>query len=278
MRAVFLIYTLLGSFGFSKNSNDFDWIKNLPKPWKLTEKDFSSYLPMFKERFPDFHDRIKAINFWRVGTPYGIFKLGEEKEPDTDPILRIDTSDCTVHVLTTLAFAESIDWSSSRQAMIDIHYKVDNNGKKDPTFKSRWHYTSDRILNHPQTVNITSKLLPRSKLEEVKIELNRKDDGSEFLDLDWTSSQNILFIPSEMIEHISMEDLPRVCGIAFVKRSYFTMGIVIAHEGYLIDRDILIHASSNEGRTVKVDFFDYYFNESGPVFDGIMIYELHKKI
>lgn len=278
MRVLFSICILLGGLTFSKKSNDFDWIKSLPKPWELTEKDFSSFLPMFRERFPDFHDRIKALNLWRVGTPYGIFKLGEEKEPDTDPILRIDTSDCTVHVLTTLAFAQSIDWNSSREAMIDIHYKVNLDGKNEPTFRSRWHYTSDRILNNPQTVNITPRLLSRSKLEEVKIELNRKKDGSEFLDLDWTSNQNILFIPSEMIEQISVQDLPLVCGIAFVKRSYFSMGIVIAHEGYLIDRKFLIHASSKEGKTVKVDFFDYYFKESGPAFDGIMIYELHKKI
>ena len=277
VRIIFSICILLGVLTFPKKSNDYDWIKSLPKPWELSEKDFSSFLPMFRERFPDFHDRIKALNLWRVGTPYGIFKLGEEKEPDTDPILRIDTSDCTVHVLTTLAFAESIDWNSSREAMIDIHYKVNANGKKVPTFRSRWHYTSDRILNNPQTVNITPKLLSRSKLEEVKIELNRKKDGSEFLDLDWTSTQNILFIPSEMIKQINMKDLPLVCGIAFVKRSYFSMGIVIAHEGYLIDRNFLIHASSKEGKTVKVDFFNYYFKESGPAFDGIMIYELHKK-
>ena len=278
VRVVFLIYILFSSLSFSKDSNVFDWIDSLPKPWKLTEKDFSSYLPIFKERFPDFHERIKAINLWRVGTPYGIFKLGEEKKPDTDPILRIDTSDCTVHVLTTLAFAQSIDWNSSREAMIDIHYKVNDSGKKEPTFKSRWHYTSDRILNHPQTVNITSRLLPRSKLEEVTIELNRRKDGSEFLDLDWTSNQNILFIPSKMIEQITMQDLPKVCGIAFVKRSYFSMGIVIAHEGYLIDRKYLIHASSKEEKTVKVEFFNYYFKESGPAFDGIMIYELRRKI
>ena len=89
VRVIFWIYILFGSLSFAKESNGFDWIKSLPKPWKLTEKDFSSFLPMFRERFPDFHDRIKALNLWRIGTPYGIFKLGEEKEPDTDPILRI---------------------------------------------------------------------------------------------------------------------------------------------------------------------------------------------
>ena len=118
-------------------------------------------MPIFKERFPDFHERIKAINLWRVGTPYGIFKLGEEKEPDTDPILRIDTSDCTVHVLTTLAFAQSIDWNSSREAMIDIHYKVNDSGKKEPTFKSRWHYTSDRIFKPPTDCKYNLKIITK---------------------------------------------------------------------------------------------------------------------
>ncbi len=189
LKIISRVCALVFFLGCTNNVPSFNWVETLPKPWELSENEFASYLPKFKERYPDFHDRIKALNLWRVGTPYGIFKLGEEKEPDTDPILRIDTSDCTVHVLTTLAFAQSIDWNSSREAMIDIHYKVNLDGKNEPTFRSRWHYTSDRILNNPQTVNITPRLLSRLKLEGVKIELNRKKDGSEFLDLDWTSNQ-----------------------------------------------------------------------------------------
>ena len=75
------------------------------------ENDFDEYLEEFQIRFPDFHQRVKAINLWRVGTPYGIYCLGEEIGIDDDPILRADTSDCTVHVLTTLAFASSSTWS-----------------------------------------------------------------------------------------------------------------------------------------------------------------------
>lgn len=96
-------------------------------------------LPEFHQRFPDFYDRLKAINIWRVGTPYGIFKLGEERDPDPDPILRIDTSDCTVHVLTSVAFSTSSSWTESREKMIDIHYKPDSRGQKTPTYKTRWH-------------------------------------------------------------------------------------------------------------------------------------------
>ena len=72
--------------GCTNSVPSFNWVETLPKPWELSEDEFASYLPKFKEKYPDFHDRIKAINLWRVGTPYGIFKLGEEIDPDPDPI------------------------------------------------------------------------------------------------------------------------------------------------------------------------------------------------
>ena len=71
-----------------------------------------------------------------------------------------------------------------------------------------------------------------------------------------------------------MMNLPSVCGIAFVKWSYFKMGIVIAHEGYLIDNTNLIHASSQFGKTVNADFMDYLYRDGKPRFDGIMIYKI----
>jgi len=260
--------------GCTNSVPSFNWVETLPKPWELSEDEFASYLPKFKEKYPDFHDRIKAINLWRVGTPYGIFKLGEEIDPDPDPILRVDTSDCTVHVLTTLAFAQSDDWADSRNNMINIHYKANENGKSIPTFKSRWHYTSDRILNHQQTVDITSLLVPEQYLETITIELNRKEDGSEFLDLGWSSVQNISFIPVKNVHHMNMEKLQEVCGVAFVKRSYFSSGIMIAHEGYLIDKERLIHASSVDGKTVNVPFLEYLSNNGNSRFDGVMIYKI----
>ena len=144
-RAVTFLFILTIIFIGCSSKDTNEWLKNLPQPWTLDEDQVSEILPKFHKRFPDFNQRLKAINLWRVGTPYGIFKLGEEIEPDPDPILRIDTSDCTVHVLTSIAFANSEDWEQTRNNMIDIHYKADGEGNKSPTFKSRWHYTSDRI-------------------------------------------------------------------------------------------------------------------------------------
>ena len=112
-------------------------------------------------------------------------------------------------------------------------------------------------------------------MEKVEIELNKKQDGSEFLDLNWSSNETIKFIPTVKITENILLNLPAVSGVAFVKKSYFKMGIVIAHEGYLIDQTNLIHASSEYNKTVNVDFLSYLFNDGDPRFDGIMFYKIN---
>ena len=273
IKYIFVISFLITSC--TTQADPFKWVDTIPDPWLLSETEFEFYLPQFHERFPNYIDRLKALNLWRVGTPYNLFCLGEESGKDNDPLLRADSSDCTVHVLTTLAFAESFTWQNARDAMVDIHYKMDENGDKKPTYISRWHYTSDRLLHHDRTVDITSSVAHENNLEKVEIELNKKQDGSEFLDLNWSSNETIKFIPTVKITENILLNLPAVSGVAFVKKSYFKMGIVIAHEGYLIDQTNLIHASSEYNRTVNVDFLSYLFNDGDPRFDGIMFYKIN---
>lgn len=273
IKHIFVISFLITSC--TTQADPFKWVDTIPDPWLLSETEFEFYLPQFHERFPNYHDRLKALNLWRVGTPYGLFCLGEESGKDNDPLLRADLSDCTVHVLTSLAFAESFTWQNARDAMVDIHYKMDENGEKNPTYISRWHYTSDRLLHHDRTVDITSSVAHENDLEKVEIELNKKQDGSEFLDLNWSSNETIKFIPTVKITENILLNLPAVSGVAFVKKSYFKMGIVIAHEGYLIDQTNLIHASSEYNKTVNVDFLSYLFNDGDPRFDGIMFYKIN---
>ena len=273
IKYIFVISFLITSC--TTQADPFKWVDTIPDPWLLSETEFEFYLPQFHERFPNYIDRLKALNLWRVGTPYDLFCLGEESGKDNDPLLRADSSDCTVHVLTTLAFAESFTWQNARDAMVDIHYKMDENGDKKPTYISRWHYTSDRLLHHDRTVDITSSVAHENDLVKVEIELNKKQDGSEFLDLNWSSNETIKFIPTVKITENILLNLPAVSGVAFVKKSYFKMGIVIAHEGYLIDQINLIHASSEYNKTVNVDFLSYLFNDGDPRFDGIMFYKIN---
>lgn len=249
------------------------WLEQQPKPWQLSEIQANAILPQLQEHFPDFQERLKALAIWRVGTPYEIFKLGEEQEPDTDPIIRLDVSDCTGHVLTSLAFAQATTWTQARQNMIQIHYKMNTTGAKQPTYLSRWHFTADRIRSNPYTVDITQSLLPHAALDSVTIALNKKKDGKELLPLDWDRKLQLFFIPNDQINAELMSKLPLVCGVAFVKPKFFDQGIVIGHEGMIIDQTDLIHASQSAGETVRLKFLDYYFPEDGPFFGGIMIYK-----
>ena len=248
------------------------WLEGLPKPWTLTQDQLTSLLPDFQERFPDFHQRLKALAIWRVGTPYEIYQLGEEVAPDPDPIFRLDVADCTAHVLTTMCLAQSRSWTEARQNMIAIHYKPDASGRKVPTYRSRWHYTTDRITANPSTVDMTGSLLPIDELQAVEITLNRKADGSEFLDLGWSRAMTAYYIPGNKIDSELLARLPDVCGVTFVRRSYFKIGLVVAHEGMIIDRRDLIHAGQAAGETQRIDFLKYYFAEDGPNFDGIMVF------
>lgn len=248
------------------------WLASQPKPWELSETQVNTILPELQRHFPDFQERIKAIAIWRIGTPYEIFKLGEEQAPDTDPIIRLDVSDCTGHVLTTLAFAQSNTWTQARQNMIQIHYKATNHGIKQPTYESRWHFTVDRIRSNPYTVDISQSLISHDKLDSVTVVLNHKKDGTELLPIDWERKQEVFFIPNDQINAELMSKLPPVCGVAFVKPAFFNQGVVIGHEGMIIDQTDLIHASQSAGETVKIPFLDYYFPQDGPFFGGIMIY------
>lgn len=246
------------------------WIESLPKPWKLTESEASEMLRRFSVRYPDFRERLKAIAVWRIETPYEIFKLGEEQEPDADPIIRLDVSDCTAHVLTSLAFAESNSWEKARENMIYLHYK-----DHQPSYKTRWHFTADRITANPVTENITDLLMKNSELKTAKVTLNKKNNGEELLELDWEKAMEVRYIPSDRLDQALLEKIPEICGVAFVKNAYFKMGVIIAHEGMILDQKYLLHASQFAGETVKQNFMEYYFSGIKPKFDGIMIYEFH---
>ena len=259
-------------YGCQKNQT---WIDTLPKPWTLSEAEFSSIIKKFNKRYPDFNDRLKQFSKWQVGKPYKIFCLGEETLPDVDPIFRMDVSDCTVHILTSLASIQSQNWNQAKSNLIKIHYKAGINGENIPSYKKRWHFTTDRLLFNPSTKNITDSLLDEQDIQRISLILNQKQNGDEFLDLDWTKKVSVGYIPNNMINNELLNELPSIAGVAFVKKSYFKMGLAIAHEGMIIDNHSIIHASQEYEKTVQMNFLDYYFTDEGPRFDGVMFFTFH---
>lgn len=250
------------------------WLEGLPKPWTLDEKQLNNVLPLFHEKFPNYHERLKAISFWRLGTPYKIFNLGEEQAPDFDPIFRLDVSDCTSHILTTISLTMSKTWDTAKQTLIQIHYKPNDEGQISPSFNTRWHYTSDRILHHELTPNVTHQYAEPSALKHFSLTLNKKQDGSEFLDLNWSKDVVINYIPTNAVTEQLLQKLPDIIGVAFVKESYFKLGIIMAHEGMIVDKKYLLHAGQVAEKTVVEDLLSYLLPDGSPRFDGIMLYEI----
>ena len=109
----------------------------------------------------------------------------------------------------------------------------------------------------------------------MELILNRTEDGNEFLDLGSAKSTVIRYIPIHNLTQEILQKFPHVSGVAFVKKTYFKMGLVVAHEGMIIDQKNIIHASSEYDKTVNIDFMDYYFRENGPLFDGVLFYSFH---
>ena len=248
------------------------WLASLPAPWRLSEENLSEVLPQFMARYPVFEDRLRALAHWRLGTPYRIFQVGEETPPDTNPVFRLDVSDCTVHVLTSLSLAQSRSWQEARQNMIAIHYKPDDQGIRQPAYERRWHFTTDRLMHHPSTPDISAELVPPERMAVQHITLNRKADGSEHLKLGWQLTADVRYIPNDLITPQLLKRLPAITGVAFVKAEIFENGIIAAHEGMIVDQQYLLHASQLAGETVKEDFMQYYFPEDGPRYTGIMLY------
>ena len=48
----------------------------------------------------------------------------------------------------------------------------------------------------------------------------------------------------------------------------------MAHEGYVLNRSNLVHASSELKKTVNVDLLDYIKKDGNYRFDGAMFFEL----
>ena len=117
--------------------------------------------------------------------------------------------------------------------------------------------------------------MPDNQLKKQKIILNQKENGDEFLDLGWIKKTTVRYIPNDKITTDLLKKLPAIAGVAFVKESYFKMGLMIAHEGMIIDQKDIIHASQEFNQTVRMDFMDYYFKENAPRFDGVMIFSFH---
>jgi hypothetical protein len=94
--------------------------------------------------------------------------------------------------------------------------------------------------------------------QTVRVILNRQESGKELLPLGWERELTLTYVPAAHLE-AALAGAPPFCGIAFVRLANIPRGFLVAHEGFLLDRRCLLHASTESGRVALVDVLDYVF-------------------
>jgi len=232
------------------------------------------------ERVPDFSGRVRALGLARLGAPYVLGPLGEGTPEDPDPVFRVDQVDCTVLVLTTVALAEARSVSEAERWMGPANYRPSGGGYT-PTYAQRLHFTEDRLVSSPLFADVTRTLADSTELRTVEIVLNRKADGAQLLPSDWERRMTVAYVAAEKLAAV-LSRAPDLLGLAFVRESYRPRGLLVAHEGLLLDGRCLLHASSEAGAAVLADWSEYFFRPADPNpaiagrprFDGAILYRV----
>ena len=251
---------------------NWQWVNNQKKLYELSPIEINLILKELQLRFPNKSERLKALATLRIGTPYQLGCLGEESGRDKDPIFRLDVTDCTVFVLTTVALLHSQNLEEARETMKFLNYRPNS----EITFENRLHFTTDRNEVSPYFRDITGENLCGCSLKTKEVILNRiKADGKRLIDIEWQKEIVLKYIPNEYITKELFQNLPKAIGMAFIREGDEEIGLDVRHEGFLFEGKILFHATSVKGKVVAEDFFEYYFDKDGNArFDGIILFEI----
>ena len=246
------------------------WMEEQSKIHHQNKEEITALLLELKKRFPSEEDRLWAISFLRLGTPYKLGCLGEESGVDSDPIFRLDFTDCTALVLTNTALLCSQSAEEALAKMTQINYRSD-----DISFYNRLHFTTDRNDASPFFKDVTEQLINPELIEEVEIVLNKKGkEGKRIIDIDWEKQRILKYIPIKHCQEVFLGTLPSALGVALVKEATIEQGLDVIHEGFLFEGEKFVHASSSEGEVVQVSFRNYLTQQKPKYFDGVIFFEI----
>ena len=204
-----------------------------------------------------------------VGARYVNNPLGEGYGTDADPLIRTNAFDCTTFVETALA-------NGDVNKLTKIRYK---NGVVD--FVNRNHFVeTDWLPNNTDIVSDVTSKYGRTAVRRVKI------DRANWLKKNYnvesrTAHQNVNlnYIPYRTVKKINNTE-PLV--VLFISDKYKTdnslgTDLAVMHMGFLLPDGTLRHASSEQGRVVDTNFYEYVANrQKSPHNLGIMLLEIKK--
>lgn len=188
-----------------------------------------------------------------LGKKYILNPLGEEKAPDTDPLIRFDAFDCTTFVETVLA-------NSNKDKLTQIRYK---NGEID--FINRNHFIeTDWLKNNSDIVENVSDSYGITSVRTVTID--KKSWFKKMFNIDTNfkpETVKLNYIPYSNITNIRT-DKPLI--VLFVINNHnlknkIGTDLAVAHMGFLLPNNMLRHASRKQGQIVDIDFNQYIIHK-----------------
>jgi hypothetical protein len=218
----------------------------------------------------DVGSRVAAYAFLQVGTPYQLGPLGEEAPPDTDPVIEFKTTDCTVLNLVSTALAHAPEAGSERAAMAIANYH-----RGVISYATRFHFTTDRLDSCPYFRDVTRRVAG-SACRDRLVTLNRRADGSRWIDIDWSRKRDVFYVPRALGPRFARwydeRRLPAAMGVAFVQASKLADGLDVVHESMLWKGRTFLHASSRTGRVVTMPWTSF-LTGPGRGYDGFVLFE-----
>lgn len=194
---------------------------------------------------PDYND----IGQKYLGATYLDNPLGEELPPDTDPLIRTDAFDCTTFVETALADGDI-------EKLTKIRYKDGKVG-----FVNRNHFIeTDWLINNSDIVADVTPEYGDVATRTVTIDKQNWMHHVYNIDAEFEPQTVLLkYIPYDNLRQIDVSEPLIVLFIAgnFEKRDIIGTDLAVRHMGFLLPGGVLRHASSQHGRVLDVDFYEY---------------------
>ena len=204
-----------------------------------------------------------------VGKKYVNNPLGEGFSPDTDPLMSLDAFDCTTFVETALA-------DGDLNKLTKIRYK---DGRVD--FINRNHFVeTDWLPNNSDILTDVTRNFGRTATRDVKINrANWLEKNYGITDDTPIQTVHLKYIPYSIIKKINTDEPLVVLFVGDKYKDTDTLGtdLAVMHMGFLLPDGTLRHASSDRGRVVDVNFYDYVEKrKKSPHNLGIMLLEPKK--
>jgi len=191
---------------------------------------------------------LKQIVYGFLGAPYERGPLGEG---DNEKLYRTDAFDCTTLVLVTASKFNS-NGTSPEEMMKKVNYYPAGT----VSYENRLHFSTYRNKVSPFFKDITSDVGGQKTKEKTVILNKERDKEGRLIDIDWQEEIRIKYIVKKDVPGI-ISYLPLEVGVAFIVDGDEKIGLDVRHEGFVFDREKLVHASSSRGEVFEENFLDF---------------------